>query len=199
MVGSLVWLKTTYGGVPVATPADEDPFDRQFGIHSVRSHFWSVRIEDLTVSVEPSTWVNRVLPAFGFEHARLVEVAFPPPLPQVGHAAESFADALRAYDRGEHRSAIDKCRTVFHAWEQQLGASKAAPVAAAIAKTRGWPVADPRRIFVDELWKTLKTYVDAGHHVADQAQPPNADAADARLCLMTIAVLSEHLHSSGAA
>lgn len=194
----LVWVNDTYGEYrvsphqQVATPTD-DPFQGLFGLHSRFSYFWSSDIDALLVRIEPSVWISQVLPGLGVDNIRLVEVVFPPGLPDVGNAARVFDEALSAFHARRYEDCIGKCRGIVQAWNRQLSASKKQRLPELVGDTQMWPADDPRRSVLDALWSAL---VDAGnvpHHPDSQEASYKPTAHDARLHLMMTAVISEYL------
>lgn len=87
MNGSVVWIRETFGEMHVpggrAGPAaPEDPFKLQFGLHSALTHFWTSDIDSMRVQIDPSVWIDNVLPGFGIDGIRLLELAFHRPCPR---------------------------------------------------------------------------------------------------------------------
>lgn len=129
-------------------------------------------------------WVRNVLPGLGIDRVRLIEVAFPPPLPEIGNAAAQFDEAQRAFDLQDYTDCVGKCRGLIRAWNRQLGASKQKHLAQIIGERCGWHEDDPRYALLDSVWQGLLGVVSAPLHQEDQPKPFRATAEDARLHLM---------------
>jgi hypothetical protein len=197
--GPLVWLHNTYGEARIsprgpAAAEGADPFQGQFGLHSELSHFWTTDIDRLQVRIDPSVWIDKVLPGFGIENVRLVEVVFPPGLPDIGNAAKIFDDAQRAYRARRYEECIGKCRGIIRAWNMQLSATSKQHLAELVGNSQKWPADDPRRNLLDAIWQSLLEAGNVPHHPEGQDASYEPSAHDARLHLMTTAVVSEYLH-----
>jgi hypothetical protein len=126
MNGSVVWIRETFGemhpsGGRAGAAAPDDPFKMQYGLHSALSYFWTTDIDSMRV--DPSVWIGNVLPGFGIDGIRLLELAFPPALPKAGNAANVFDEALRAFNSKHYKDCIGKCRAIVSAWNTQFGAT----------------------------------------------------------------------------
>jgi hypothetical protein len=187
---------TTYNQIPVAPDAEVLPWGYEYGMVSELRPFWRTNIMPIPFTVEQSTWVRDVLPGLGYDRARLVEVQFPPPLPEHRSAAREWDKAQRAMDERHYDDAVEECRDVLAMWEKQLGATSKRRVAGVIAEQRGWADDDARIAFVDGLWKATNDLVNAPHHPEGTEATQHFDAADARLTLLLTAALSEYISSS---
>jgi hypothetical protein len=134
------------------------------------------------------------LPGFGIDYIRLVEVAFPPGLPDIGNAAKIFDDAQRAYHAKRYEECIGKCRGIIQAWNKKLSATNKQHLAVLVGNAHKWPTDDPRRNLLDSVWQALINAGNVPHHPEAQAGSYEPTAADARLHLMMTAVVSEYLH-----
>ncbi len=105
--------------------------------------------------IDPSVWIKNVLPGFGIDNARLIEVAFPPGLPDIGNAAKIFDDAQHAYHGHRYEECIGKCRGIIRAWNKALGASSKEHLAELVGNSQRWPTDDPRRSLLDSVWQAL--------------------------------------------
>jgi hypothetical protein len=81
--GNVVWIRETFGEGPssqrrAGPAAPADPFQAQYGLHSAVTHFWTSEIDSMRIGIDPSVWIDKVLPGFGIEGIRLLELAFPP-------------------------------------------------------------------------------------------------------------------------
>lgn len=199
--GPLAWLRTTRGelsthpsrGRAGNTVAD-DPFQMQLGLHSEVSLLWTTAIDNLRVQIDPTVWVKNVLPGFGIDNVRLIEVVLPPGLPDIGNAARVFDDAERAYHERRYADCISKCRGIIRAWNKQLSATSKEHLADLVGNSQRWPADDLRRNLLDAVWQALLEASNVASHPEgqDAAYMPTAD--DARLQLMMTAIVSEYLH-----
>jgi hypothetical protein len=155
--------------------------------------FWQTQIPPLTISVEQSRWVGHVLPALGYDRLRLVEVGFPPALPDHPGAALEWDKARRAFDERRYGDCISECRDLLSMWQRQLKASGDRRVARIVAETRGWLPDDGRERFLDSLWKAAVDLANVPHHPEGQSTDELFEASDARLVLLLTAALSEYL------
>ena len=131
----------------------ESPFESSFGLHARLQPFWNAGIAQLTIQIEPSAWVRDVLPGLGYDRLRLMELTFPPPLPDHPSAARQFDKARIALDERRNWACIQECRGLLNMWEKQYGATLKKRLADQVAADRGWPAADVRRDLLDLLWK----------------------------------------------
>lgn len=158
--------------------------------------FWQTQIEPLPLFVEKSTWVREVLPNLGYDRARLLEVQFPPPLPDHASAASEWDKARRALDEHRYGDCISECRDLLAMWQTQFGATSKRPIATVIAQSLGWQQDDVRVKFFDSAWKAAVDLVNVPHHPEGQPRDEHFYAADARLMLMVTAALSEFVSAS---
>jgi hypothetical protein len=195
--GAVAWIRQTWGEARpsgrAGLSAPDDPFNLQMGLHSELSYFWTTAIDQLRVQIDQSVWIKNVLPGFGIDNLRLVEVTLPPGLPDIGNAAKIFDDAQRAYHARRYEECIGKCRGIIRAWNIQMGASRDNHLADQVAKVQGWPVDDPRRSLLDAVWQGLMGAGNVAHHPEAQAETYEPTAHDAKLHLMMTAVVSEYL------
>lgn len=197
--GPLAWLRTTRGELlptlgRAGSTSPDDPFDRQLGLHSELSVLWTTGIDTLRIQIDPSVWIRRVLPGLGIDNYRLVEIKFPPGLPDVGNAALVFDEAQRSYDGRRYTECVAKCRAIIRAWNRQLGATTKIHLAQLVGKAQGWPSDDPRRALVDAIWQALLDSTNAANHPESQDDLYQATPQDARLHLMLTAVISDYLY-----
>jgi len=169
------------------------PWNPAFGMFVELHPFWSARIMPIRVGIEVSTWTRDVLPGLGYDRSRLLEIGFPPPLPDHRSAATEWDKARRAFDERRYDHCVAECRDLLSMWRKELGATKENPVSAVIAKRRGWSASDRRIAFIDGVWKSAVDVVNAPHHPEGQQESQHFDAADARLILLLTAALSAYL------
>lgn len=172
------------------------PWDINCGMFSEVLPFWSSKIRPTRVQIEHSTWVRNVLPGLGYDRVRLVEMVFPPPLPDHRSAASEWDKARRALDDQRYSDCVSECRDILAMWQTQIGATKDRPLADVISEKRGWAEGDGRTAFLDGLWKAAIDIVNAPHHPEGRPAEQNFDASDARLMLLLTASLSEYVNSN---
>jgi hypothetical protein len=202
MSGSVVWIRETFGemhasGGRAGPAAPEDPFKMQYGLHSALTYFWTSDIDSMRVQIDTSVWIDSVLPGFGIDGIRLLELAFPPALPKVGNAAKAFDEALRAFNSKHYKDCIGKCRAIVSAWNTQFGATDKKHLADLVATAQGWAQDDPRKDALDKIWTALVNSSNAPHHPESQPGGYEPSAHDARLQLLLTAAVSEYLHAVG--
>jgi hypothetical protein len=154
--------------------------------------FWTTQVQPLQINIEQSTWVNHVLPGLGYDQLRLVELKFPPPLPDHGNAAVQFDKARRALDERRYDDCIKECRGLLKMWEKQFGATSEYPVADVVARDRHWAAGDDRRDLIYALWQRISKIVSVPHHAEGEVTLV-FDRRDARLVLILLAALSEYI------
>lgn len=171
----------------------ESPFEPSFGMHAQLQPFWNASIAQLPIQIEPSTWVRDVLPGLGYDRLRLMEVTFPPPLPEHPSASAQFDKARLALDQHRYWACIQECRGLLNMWEKQYAATKAKWLADLVAVDRGWPADDVRRGLLDLLWKEVGDIANAPHHPEGEVDAELFDGRDARLVLLLTTALSEYV------
>ncbi len=176
------------GQVPEPTP-----WDVNFGMFSQVMPFWMTRVSPAWVQMEQSTWVRSVLPGLGYDRVRLLELTFPPPLPDNGRAARQFDKARQALDGRRYGDCIQECRGLLKMWEQQFKSTQKRRVADIVARDRRWPDGDIRRDLLDALWKEVSDIANAPHHPEGDVDAELFDQRDARLVLLLTAALSEYV------
>lgn len=189
--GSAEWVHQVLNQVGGAAGQPTVPFEPRYGIIALTAPFWTVQVQDLVFTVEQSTWVDKVLPAVGYDTVRLIEVRLPSGLD--GPAAAGFARQLRHLDRRGHIDSLVASRAVMEAWETRLGATKVKPVASVVADAQGWTADDPRRQFFDALWAAAKDLTNATHHEGSRTDVLELGESDARAHLLVTALLCEWL------
>ncbi len=184
-------LKTFNSLSPGKAP-EPTPWEINFGMFSQVMPFWTTRVHPVWMQIEQSTWVRTVLPGLGYDRVRLLELTFPPPLPDNGRAARQFDKARQALDGRRYGDCIQECRGLLNMWEQQFKSTKARRVADIVAGDRRWPDGDIRRQFLDVLWKEVGDIANAPHHPEGDIDAELFDERDARLVLILTAALSEY-------
>ncbi len=187
----------TYNQVSAApdTDTESSPWPLDYGMFSQVLPFWRTNISPVPISIETSPWVRDVLPGLGYDRSRLIEIPFPPPLPDHPSAASEWDKARRALDEKRHEDCVSECRDLLAMWQTQLQASKDRPLASVIAEKRGWGESDGRTAFLDALWKAAIDIVNAPHHPEGKPVQQHFDASDARLMLVLTAALSQYVNS----
>jgi hypothetical protein len=189
--GTLAWVRA-YNEVQPGVPSDPViPFEPRYGMLADTSIFWTSTIGDLVLTVEQSTWVDRVLPGVGHDRIRLIEVRLPDDLDP--HARVAFGRQLSHLDRAGYHDSVAASRDLLHAWEKRLTATAKHPVSDVVGDAQGWPAEDPRRKLLDELWAAAKNFANAAHHPAGLADPLQLAEPEARAHLLVTAALSEWL------
>jgi hypothetical protein len=155
--------------------------------------FWTCSITPVQCEIDQATWIENVLPGLGYDRLRLLEMIFPPPLPDHTSAARQFDKAKVALDQRRYGDCILECRGLLNMWEKQLGSTKSNLVADIIKADRGWPDGDIRRDLLDTLWKEIGDVANAPHHPEGNVNAELFDARDARLILLLTATLSEYV------
>ncbi|MHB8491403.1 MAG: hypothetical protein ACYDA6_04200 [Solirubrobacteraceae bacterium] len=191
---------TTHNQIPHTAEAQAGeqalPWGYEYGMVTQLHPFWRTNIQPVPFNVEQSTWIRDVLPGLGYDQARLIEVRFPPPLPEHRSAAREWDKAQRALDERHYDDAVEECRDILAMWEKQLGATSKRRVAAVIAEQRRWAGDDARIAFIDGLWKATNDLVNAPHHPEGTDATQHFDAPDARLTLLLTAALSQYISGS---
>jgi hypothetical protein len=173
---------------------DDCEWDRQYGMLSEVLPFWtSSLLQPLWIQVEQSMWLRSVLPGLGYDRLRLLELSFPPPLPDHPSASAQFDKARKALDQRRYGDCIQECRGLLNMWEKQYGANTKNLVADVVKGDRRWPDGDIRRDLLDVLWKEVGDVANAPHHPEGNVNAESFDGRDARLILLLTAALSEYV------
>jgi hypothetical protein len=183
----------TYNQVRAGQGGEPSPWNIQFGMFSQVFPFWTSQISPVWVQVEQSTWVREVLPGLGYDRLRLLEMTFPPPLPDHTSAAVQFDRAKRALDERRYGDCIQECRGLLNMWEKQYGATSKQRVAQIVSGERAWPESDIRRDLLDTLWREVGDVANAPHHPEGDVDAQTFDGRDARLLLLLTSALSEYV------
>ena len=194
--GVVVWLRHT-GNSSSPSPTErstlgEGGWEPNVGMFSELLPFWNTHFETLRVDIEPSVWVDKVLPGIGYDRVRLLEVQFST-MPRGGIYITQFDKARMKYDAGDYPGCIQDCRGIQNAWEKAMGATRNQVIAKALGAKLGWPENDWHTRMLDSIWKGYADMVNAAHHPEHTPEPLAPTAADARLCLMLTAILTEYL------
>jgi hypothetical protein len=183
----------THNEVVPDVEQEPSPWDMNLGLYSEVLPFWDSRIDVTMIQVEQSRWVRDVLPGLGHNRIRLLEMTFPPPLPDHTSAAAQFDKAKRALDERRYGDCILGCRGLLNMWEKQFGTTAKRRIAEVVADDRGWPAGDIRRDLIDTLWKEVGDVANAPHHPEGDVNAEIFEGRDARLVLSLTAALSEYL------
>lgn len=183
----------TYNSFGPGQAPEQTPWDIQFGMFSQVLPFWTSRVDPVWVQIEQSTWVRNVLPGLGYDRLRLMELTFPPPLPDHTSAAAQFDKARRALDERRYGDCIQECRGLLNMWEKQYGATSKQRIAEIVAGDRQWVDGDIRRQLLDTLWKEVGDVANAPHHPEGDVNAEVFAGRDARLLLLLTAALSEYV------
>jgi hypothetical protein len=194
--GRLAWVQHTYGERLPGDTSDDDPFQCQLGTHSTFSYFHRVDFDPLLLQIPQSQWVGQVLPGLGVDNLRLVELAFPSNLGGVGNVAKIFDDARAAYQGRRYEDCIRDCRGIIEAWNKHFCARTGNRLAQIVGDARKWgsnDSDDPRRQFLDCIWKAAYDMTSWSHHPGERTANYEMDGRDAQLVWQLVAILSEYL------
>ena len=183
----------TFNEMTPVVAAEKSPWEMNLGLFSQVFPFWNSRISPTWVQIEQSTWVRAVLPGLGYDRARLIEMIFPPTLPEHPSAGAQFDKARKALDQRRYGDCIQECRGLLNMWEKQFGATAKQRIAEIVANDRGWPSGDIRRDLLDTLWKEVGDIANAPHHPEGNINAEVFDGRDARFLLLLTAALSENV------
>lgn len=183
----------TYNEMRPGQPPQESPWEFNYGMYSQLYPFWTCRITTMWVQIDQSHWIDNVLPGLGYDRLRLLELSFPPPLPDHSSAAAQFDKARKALDQRRYGDCISECRGLLNMWEKQYGATKQKRLADVVAGDRRWPEDDIRRQLLDTLWKEVGDVANAPHHPEGDVNAELFNDTDARLILVLTAALSEYV------
>jgi hypothetical protein len=86
--------------------------------------FWTCSITPVQCEIDQATWIENVLPGLGYDRLRLLELTFPPPLPDHTSAARQFDKAKIAFDQRRYGDCILECRGLLTMWEKQLSSTR---------------------------------------------------------------------------
>jgi hypothetical protein len=189
----LIAAMKSFNQVGPGQASEPTPWNIQFGMFSQVLPFWTSRIDPVRIQIEQSTWVRDVLPGLGYDRLRLLELTFPPPLPDHSRAASQFDKAKRALDERRYDDCIQECRGLLNMWERQYGATSKQHLAELVGDDRQWPQDDVRRALLDTLWKEVGDVANAPHHPEGSEDATAFDGRDARLILILTAAVSEYV------
>jgi hypothetical protein len=192
--GTLAWLRHT-GNSQGISPGEvstigEDGWSPSAGMFSEMRLFWNTTIPDLRIEVEPSVWVDNVLPGLGYDTVRLVEIHLDG-MPEKGIFLAQFDKARHKYEMRDYEGCIQDCRGIQNAWEKALGASRNKVIAKVLSDRLGWPETDWHFRMLDSIWKGYADMVNAPHH--PEGTPAAPTQADASFCLLLTAILAEYV------
>lgn len=172
---------------------DPTPWDMTLGMFSELRPFWNTTVDPVRFTVEQSSWVRDVLPGLGYDRRRVIEIEFPPALPDAKPAATEWDKARRALDTKRYDDCVAECRDLISMWNTQLSADKKNRVADIVAKRHGWAEDDNRIGFLDGLWRAAIDFTNLPHHPERFDEQQHFDAEEARLMLLLTAALSEYV------
>jgi hypothetical protein len=137
VAGLQTFNEVVHGQTPEPTP-----WPIHYGLFSRVLPFWTTQISPLSVQIDQSRWVSDVLPGLGYDRLRLVEMRFPPALPDHGNAAAQFDKARRALDGRRYGDAIQECRGLLNMWEKLYRATRQRRLAEVVGDERSWDAQD---------------------------------------------------------
>jgi hypothetical protein len=117
--GLITYNQMTPGQVPA-----ESPWEFNYGMYSQVLPFWTCSITPVQCEIDQATWIENVLPGLGYDRLRLLELTFPPPLPDHTSAARQFDKAKIAFDQRRYGDCILECRGLLTMWEKQLSSTR---------------------------------------------------------------------------
>jgi len=167
-------------------------------MYSLRFTFWASSINPIILTVEMSQWVEKILPGFGYNQLRLIEVRLPPALPDHDAAVIEFDKARYAFDQRRYSDCVAACRGLVNMWNRLLDSTKSAPMGTVVGDKLGWPTDDKRRKFVNQTWAAAVDMVNPPHHPEGQSVPQEFGAHETKLLFRQVAILSEFLSSVSA-
>ena len=100
----IAWVKTYNQMSQTAQP--DSPWEMNFGMFSQLYPFWTCRIATIQVEIDQSHWIDNVLPGLGYDRLRLLELTFPPTLPDHPNAVAQFDQARKALDQRRYGDCI---------------------------------------------------------------------------------------------
>lgn len=168
--GPVVWLYqtgNTYDAEGRRSPVDS-PWPNSMGLWSQIAWFWESRWDSLGFSIPVETWTTQVLPGWGLDRYRLLELRFPNIVDSNGETITRQWDrALDAYRHGRYSDAIGHLRGILNTVNKEFGASKGTPLASIVGHGRHWSEDDSRRKLLDEVWKGLTIITNKEIHPED--------------------------------
>ena len=183
---TVVWLRNTGNDMGAALAGKQQRpggLPQEYGLHSDLVQLWAIRADDIGFEVDATTWIEKVMRAFGQHRSRLIEIPFPD--------ARHFTRAREALDAGRYEDAVGNCRPILAGWEVELDLPKGKRLASVVADQQGWAEDDPRRKALDKLWDGMQLLVNNARHEEHHDIPWTA--ADARASVLLTAVLSQYL------
>jgi len=150
-----------------------------------------VTAEELQVQLPREYWARELAPALGHDRYPLIAVEMPALEGPLGDGLVPLFDAAsRAYDAGEWRESIQKCRDVRNYVETHLALQESEHVAAAIARHLSVDENDPRIRFLDATWQALAALTSKAHHLDSVGR---LQAATAHAALLVTATMVQHV------
>jgi len=151
------------------------------------------QIDDVSIRVPNSDWVDHVLANIGLSNFRIVEIELPKNESNFTDTTFlHFKNAQRHFDLGDYRECVKSCRDVRYSVENYLKeTTKANTVAKATIQRLGLPEGTLQEKFVDGMWASFATVTNDANHNLDVQRFTRADA---HACLLLAATLLEYLN-----
>ena len=165
----------------------------EFGNYYILAPYQYVKVDDVSIRVPSSDWVEYVLANVGLAHFRFVEIELPRKESDFSREVISHLDSARqSFDVGDYHKCIGDCRYIRDEVNKYFGASdkQGSRLADKVAQKLGLPDDSLQKTFLDQTWKGFTDLTNAEHHIADRAR---LLPADAHTCLLLIVVLLEYL------
>jgi hypothetical protein len=177
-------------GVLESSQAEDLPSLGNPSTFTVR-RFWSARIDELEIQLPREHWAQELAPKLGHDRMRLIAVEMPfAQGPLGGELIALFDAASRAYDAGDWRETIQKCRDVRSHIEQHVRQQPEQRLCQAVAERVGVTDSDPRMRFLDQAWTALAEITNDAHHLGSVGR---LEAASAHATLILTATLIQYL------
>lgn len=184
-VGTLRFQATIAQRIKGGPPTD-------VGDYFVLAPYVYSRIDDVSIRVPNSDWVNHVLANIGLSNFRIVEVELPKNGSDLSNGVSLHVQATQQHlDLGNYRECIKSCRDIRYSVETHLGATKANDVAKITAERLGLPEASFQESFLRKMWESFAYITNEANHNLDTQKFTRADA---HACLLLAATLLEYLN-----
>lgn len=176
-------------GVLESSQAEDLPSLRNPSTFTVR-RFWSASIDELEIQLPREHWAQELAPKLGHDRMRLIAVEMPfAEGPLGGELIALFDAASRAYDAGDWRETIQKCRDVRSHIEQHVRQRPEQRLFQAVAERVGVADGDARMRFLDQAWSALAEITNDAHHLGSVGR---LEAASAHATLILTATLIQY-------
>lgn len=192
LIGPLVWLSHTGNTVGLdekTSTLGEGGWSASVGLWSEVAVFWNSQWANVTFPVSNDTWIEQILPAWGIDRYRVMEVQFPESDASI---AKQWDRAWSAYQSGHYADSVSSLRGIFALVNKSLGATKQRRVADVIGQRHNWAPDDVRHRLLDNLWQSLKDCFNTELH-PEGGQSLEWTADDAQLLLTLVSSLVQYV------